>query len=69
MQTETQKFLSTLISPANAARMAGRSRQAIHQSIDSGRLPSIEIDGVKFVYRMDVMRIYDIVTEIDDGAV
>jgi biotin operon repressor len=45
---------SKIVSQANAARMLGITRQAVASLINRGRLKTIEIDGVDFVYRSSV---------------
>lgn len=46
--------LKNIVSQANAARMLNVSRSAIAGLINRGRLKTVEIDGVAFVYRKDV---------------
>lgn len=47
--------LEDLIIPTTAAKLRGVSKQAIYDLIERGRLPVIEVDGVKFVRRSDVL--------------
>ena len=42
------------VRPTTAAKAAGLSVQRIKQYLDDGRLPSIEIDGVRHIHSRDV---------------
>lgn len=46
--------LSQLITPAEAARVCGRTRQAIYRLIEAGKLESVNVGGRDFVYRQQV---------------
>lgn len=43
--------LSQLITPAEAARLSGRTRQAIYRLIAVGKLASVQVGGRDFVFR------------------
>lgn len=47
--------LTDLISQAEAARLRGVSREAIYDLVARGRLEAIEIGGMKFVQRSEVL--------------
>ena len=44
------------VRPTTAARLAGLSRPRIHQLIQDGSLPAVQIDGHWYVHRRDVQR-------------
>jgi excisionase family DNA binding protein len=46
--------LSQLITPAEAARVCGRTRQAIYRLIEVGKLTSVNVGGRDFVYRQQI---------------
>lgn len=46
--------LSQLITPAEAARLCGRTRQAIYRLIEVGKLASVNVGGRDFVYRQHI---------------
>lgn len=46
--------LSQLITPAEAARLCGRTRQAIYRLIEVGKLASVQVGGRDFVFRQEV---------------
>jgi len=41
------------VRPTTAARLAGLSRPRIHQLIQDGSLPAVQIDGHWYVHRID----------------
>ena len=45
------------VRPLTAARLAGLSVQRIKQFLDDGRLPYVEIDGVRHIHRRDVAKL------------
>jgi excisionase family DNA binding protein len=50
-----KKEVGDLITQAEAARLRGVSRPAIHKLVAKGKLRTVEIGGTVFVYRADVL--------------
>ena len=44
------------VRPTTAARLIGISVQRVKQLLDEGRMPHVEIDGVRHVHTRDVER-------------
>jgi len=49
-----KKEVGDLITQAEAARIRGVSRPAIHKLVTKGKLRTVEIGGTLFVYRKEV---------------
>lgn len=47
------------VRPTTAARLIGISVQRVKQLLDEGRMPHVEIDGVRHVHTRDVERARD----------
>jgi hypothetical protein len=47
--------IDDLITQSEAARLRGRSRQAISNLVEKGRLTVIEIGGIRFVSKKEIL--------------
>lgn len=47
------------VRPTTAAKIAGVHRSRIDQLLTAGQLPSVEIDGHRFIHKRDATRLRD----------
>jgi excisionase family DNA binding protein len=50
-----KKEVGDLITQAEAARIRGVSRPAIHKLVAKGKLRTVDVGGIAFVYRKDIL--------------